>query len=582
MYTQESLQKLRDQIDLIDLLSSYIDLKKMGASYKALCPFHDEKSPSFMVRQGDSHYHCFGCGAHGDAIRFLMEHQSLSFREAVEALAERYQLPMDKEEGEKTAPNKTRLYKECLQFTSRLYYHFLIHTPEGKAGLHYLFSRGITVDFIRRFQVGWAPENGALFFQATGAKKFSKEVLSECGLLTSDGNRPFFRERITFPIRNAQGSVVGFSARKIREETFGGKYINSPETPLFKKSKLLFGMDCCRRNIAKEGRALIVEGQIDCLKLIEEGFEITAASLGTAFQESHVAELIRLGVKRVDLLFDADNAGQAAISKTGDLFQKEGIAVGVAIMPKGEDPDSYLRKFGVEKFRELIKSTTDYLSFQIRYLGEKHNPHTPAGKASLVKEMKTQIQGWQDPVMIHESLKQLSQMLDVPEETLGLNPGAFRGAYKRETLQLGGVDPGRILEFDLLRWLFKMGSENGAYLSTAATYLKEEDFYDPVCRALFLAHVKHPGAEILEVILESGEEKAAHYVEEMMKQRLNLQKAEGLFLDSVQKLVDRRWLEEREEIKRKIHSGKYSDEEVLELAKAFDSKTRVHISMVTP
>jgi DNA primase len=580
MYSQESLQKLRDQIDLIDLLSSYMDLKKMGASYKGLCPFHDEKSPSFIVRQGDSHYHCFGCGAHGDAIRFLMEHQSLSFRESVEILAERYQLPMDKEEGEHAAPLKTKLYKECMLFASRLYHHFLTHTQEGRAGLDYLFSRGISVDFIRRFQVGWAPENPSLFLQATGAKKFSKDVLKECGLLSTDGKRPFFRERITFPIRNAQGGVVGFSARKIREETFGGKYINSPETPLFKKSKLLFGMDCCRRKIAKEGRALIVEGQIDCLKLIEEGFDFTVASLGTAFQESHVAELTRLGVKRVDLLFDADNAGQAAISKTGDLFQKEGIAVGVSTMPKGEDPDSYLRRYGVEKFRDLLKNTSDYLNFQIRYLGEKHNLNTPAGKANVVKEIKAQIQGWQDPVMIHESLKQLSQTLEVPEETLGLNPGAFRGSYKRETLQLGGIDPGRILEFDLLRWLFIMGSENKLYLSTAATYLKEEDFYDPVCRALFQAHVKHPGAEILEVILESGEEKAPHYVEEIMKQKVNLQKAQGHFLETVQKLVDRRWLEEREEIKRKIHSGKYSDEQVLELAKAFDSKTRVHINMV--
>jgi DNA primase len=262
MFTNESLEKLRERIDLVEVVSGHIELKRSGTAHKALCPFHQEKTPSFMIQKGDSHYHCFGCGAHGDAIQFLMNHLNLTFVEAVESLAERFHIPLERQnqQGEKGI-EKTAL-KEACTAASAFFHACLLHTEEGQAPLNYLFRRGMTLDFIKRFEVGFAPADGALMRKVLCKEKIEEETLIEGGVLTEE-KRPFFRDRITFPIRTPTGSVIGFSARKYKEETFGGKYINTPETSIFKKSRILFGLNYCRRRIIKERRVVIVEGQID-------------------------------------------------------------------------------------------------------------------------------------------------------------------------------------------------------------------------------------------------------------------------------------------------------------------------------
>ena len=241
MYTKDSLQTLKEKIDLIDVVASQIELKRAGAVYKSLCPFHDEKSPSFSIKRGDTHYHCFGCGAHGDAIQFLMQLQGLTFREAVEMLAERFHIPLQEDEKVEKGISSLQL-QDVLNFASHFYHFYLQRTEEGRVALNYLTKRGLSLDFIRRFEIGFAPEGSDLFLKAMREKNFSMELMIAAGLLTKDGRRTFFRERVTFPVRNPRGSVIGFSARKIKEETFGGKYINTSETQLFKKSRHLFAV----------------------------------------------------------------------------------------------------------------------------------------------------------------------------------------------------------------------------------------------------------------------------------------------------------------------------------------------------
>src|SRR3990167_667773 len=233
-FSKDSLELLKSRIDLVEVLSPYLKLQRTGAAHKALCPFHDEKSPSFVINRGDSHYHCFGCGAHGDAIQFLMTHLKMSFIEAVESLADRFHVQLEEvqEANQPAGPPKAAL-KDALERASQFYQFYLLHTLEGHAALDYLYNRGITLDFIQQFQIGLAPGKNQLFLKAMWEQRISNVILEEAGLMSK--TREFFSDRIVIPIRDAQGSVIGFSARKYKTDTFGSKYVNSPETALFKK-----------------------------------------------------------------------------------------------------------------------------------------------------------------------------------------------------------------------------------------------------------------------------------------------------------------------------------------------------------
>ncbi|MCC5831903.1 MAG: DNA primase [Chlamydiales bacterium] len=564
MFTKESLEKLRERIDLVEALETHVDLKRAGSAYKALCPFHQEKTPSFVVQKGDTHYHCFGCGAHGDAIQFLMNYLNLSFVEAVESLAERFHLPLERDNHKEGKGIDKRALKESLERASRFFHEFLLFSEEGRPALHYLFQRGISIDFIRRFEIGYAPSSSLIFKVIK-----DEEALAQTGLIHESG-RPFFRERITFPVREHSGRVIGFSARKIREETFGGKYINTPETPLFKKSRTLFGLNHSRRRIAKERRVILVEGQIDCLRLIESGLDLTVAALGTAFGESHVALLKQLGVRQAYLLFDGDAAGAAAASKTGDLFQKAGVEVFVVSLPSGSDPDSFLNRFGTEPLLELLDKAESYLAFQVTFLGREINLNSPAGKAELVKIVKKQMVEWEDPVMVHESLRKLASMVHLPEEMIGFKLNFSPNLYikKQGTHPFQQFDPDRVLELDLLRWLILM---NEKFHKTAARYLTESHFCVPACRSLFKKIIEKRTVDLLSLAADLED---PEIIDEILKKKVNRERAEGQFLETVQKILDRKWMQTREEIKREIHSGKYSEEEVLALAKRFDELRR--------
>ncbi len=574
MFTQESLENLRDRIDLIEVLQSHIDLKRAGSTYKALCPFHQEKTPSFVVQKGDRHYHCFGCGAHGDAIQFLMNYLNLTFAEAVEALAEQFHVPLERDERrEEKGLSKTNL-KECLETATQFFHHYLLHSEEGREALHYLFKRGITIDFIRRFEIGYAPSAPALFMQVMRAEKIEEQRLLECGLLGESSHRPFFRERITFPVREHTGRVIGFSARKIREETYGGKYINTSETPLFKKSRTLFGLNYCRRRIAKERRVILVEGQIDCLRLIEAGLDLTVAALGTAFGEGHVALLKQLGVRQAYLLFDGDEAGAAAASKAGDLFQKVGIEGLVVHLPRGSDPDTFITKCGTDNLLELLDKAENYLAFQVSFLGREINLNSPAGKAELVKLLKKQIEGWEDPVMVHDSLRKLASIVQVPEETIGVKQNYASNLYINKKAGLQSIDPNRVLELDLLRWLILMGE---SFRKTALHYLKDEHFWVPPCRTLFQ---KILASEQIDLLSLAADLEDPSLIDEVLKKKVNRDRSEQQFIETVQKMLDRQWMQTREQIKMEIHSGKHSSEEVLEFAKRFDGLKREKAEMI--
>lgn len=584
IFTKESLETLRQRIDLVDVLSSHIDLKRSGAAYKGLCPFHDEKTPSFMIQKGDVHYHCFGCGAHGDAIQFLMTHLKMGFADAVESLAQRFGVPLERVESsqEDKGPNKGAL-KEALGHACRLYHLLLLHTTEGHEALRYLYGRGIDLDFVRRFHIGLAPKASGIVRKTLHAKFISDEVMAEAGLIApgkEGGWRDFFYDRITFPICDPSGNVIGFSARKYKEETFGGKYVNTPETPLFKKSRVLFAFHHSRKRIAKERKVIIVEGQIDALRLISAGLNNVVASQGTAFGDGHVKEILSLGVNQVFLAFDSDEAGRQAAFKVGDLFQKEGIDTRVVPMPQGEDPDSFVREYGPEAFLQKVESGIAYLDFAVELLSKKLDIESPAGKNELVHTLTKQIRGWNHPLMVHESLKKLAHKVRVPEEMVGVGQAYVPNLYIKHsgTIGLEAVDSDRIIETDFLRWLVLMGHARPAFAAIAEDNIRVEDLAIVECRQFyegFLACYREgKQGNMIELAMRVEGQGGQAIISEIMQRRVNQDRADELFVESVQKILDRNWMNKCEGIKMRIQSAQCSDEEVLLLVKEYDALRR--------
>lgn len=576
-FTKESLETLRQRINLIDVLSSHLELKHSGASYKALCPFHDEKTPSFTVQKGDTHYHCFGCGAHGDAIEFLMNYQKMSFLDAIESLAQRFQVTLEEESlsDKKKGPSKS-LLKEALECACRFYHFLLLHTPEGHLALDYLYQRGLDLDFIQDFHIGLSPSSHSLLRKVLHAKFIKDETMVEAGLIQEKMGtfRDFFTDRITFPIRDVTGAVIGFSARKYKEETFGGKYINTPETPLFKKSQVLFGLNYCRRRIAKERRTIIVEGQIDALRLIQLGFNITVAGQGTAFGEGHVKELMTLGINQAFLALDSDTAGFEATFKIGNLFQKEGVGVQVVQLPPKSDPDSFLKQQGTQAFLKLLENSIDYLTFLVHYQSHRVDINSPAGKNELVQEIAKQIRGWNQPVMAYDSLKKLAQLTQTPEEMIGIGQNFTPNIYIKKSGSIGlqQIDPDRIMESDVLRWLL-MGGGSTRLTEIIQINLKPENLRTPLCRRIYemyLAHYSQKPCNLLSLMIYLEDAESQQFITELEQKKVNRERAEQHCVEAVQKILDRNWMESREEIKRKIQSGECSDEEASNLLKHFD------------
>ena len=371
------------------------------------------------------------------------------------------------------------------------------------------------------------------------------------------------------------GAVIGFSARKFKEETFGGKYINTPETPLFKKSRVLFGLSDSRTRIAKEKKAIVVEGQIDCLKLIHAGFTYTVAGQGTAFGQDHVKELLQLGVAHVYLALDADTAGRQAAIKIGDLFQKKGVGVSIVRLPEGKDPDSVLVQWGADHFQSLLDQSVHYLPFVYEVLsgGAKNLP--PSKKNEIVNEIVGKVKEWEMPVMVHESLRQLAEIAQVPESAIGVGQISLPDLFikKKGVLGIQEIDPHRILEADFLRWLIFSDSQEMAVLAKAN--IRQEHFYMPTAYRLYqeFLEAKEQGrpCDLLAMGSCLPTEEDQKLLTEVMQRKINLSKANEGFTETVRKMLVRKWMEDREAIRCQLQAGNLSDEEALALAKQFDA-----------
>jgi len=391
----DTIKQVLAATDIVELISSYIEVKRAGSAFKALCPFHNEKSPSFNLNPARQTFHCFGCGKGGDAIAFVREYENLPFSDAVRKLAGRSGITIVEEQSTPEADQARRVrgrlldvHREAAEFMHTL----LMRSPDAQHARDYLKSRGFGAEMAKRWTVGWMPENQDVFLTWARSKKFTGRELVNAGLAAQrDENNPRsglyvrFRDRLMFSIRNEIGDVIGFSGRQLREDKRSGKYVNSPETALFRKSNILFALDRAKKPILKEKCALICEGQIDVIACHEAGIEHAVAGQGTAFTNQH-ARLLRRYTNAAILCYDGDSAGFEATQKAFRELAIEGLSVRVVELVGGADPDSFLKEHGAEAFREQLTNARDFFDFKLDRATRDGRLSTANGRATVANE----------------------------------------------------------------------------------------------------------------------------------------------------------------------------------------------------
>lgn len=371
---KESVEKVLESTDIVDLISSYIEVKRAGSSFRANCPFHHEKTPSFYITPSSQRFHCFGCGKGGDAISFVRDYENLPFTDAVKKLALKAGVVIIEEASDPKADasRKARGRLMDIHREATAYFHELLmkHAAAGHAR-DYLKSRGFGREMAERWTLGWMPDNPRMFLDWARARKYTGRELADSGIAKQkDDNNPKaglfvrFQDRLMFPIRNEIGDVIAFTARQLRENKNSGKYINSPETAIYKKSRVFFALDRAKKSILNEKAALLCEGQLDAICCHEAGITQAIATSGTACTAEH-ARILKRYTSNVLLCFDADKAGLEAVEKAYRQLAPEGLGVRVVEMPAGDDPDSYLKSQGADSFRQLLANAKEFFDFKL-------------------------------------------------------------------------------------------------------------------------------------------------------------------------------------------------------------------------
>ncbi len=385
-------EQIRSASDIVDVIGSYLPLKKNGANFTALCPFHKEKSPSFNVNPHKQIFHCFGCHKGGDVFTFVKDYENIGFMDAVRRLAERAKIPLEFE-NTPGAQESRHLKDQLLDIHDQLatrWQNCLANEAAGQLAREYLAKRGVSADAIKLFRIGAAPELWDDTVNWAKSKNFPIEIAEQAGLIIKkeETGRYYdrFRGRLMFPICDEQGRVVGFSGRVLSGDEKTAKYVNSPETPIFTKSKIFFGLDKSKRAILDAGYAIICEGQLDLIACFTNGVQNIVAPQGTAFTDQH-ARIIKRYANEVVLCFDSDNAGQNAIVRSLDHLLAAELAVRVAVVPSPHDPDSFIKANGGEAFRALVENAEGFFDYLLKRLLVMHDATSDKGRLAILRGM---------------------------------------------------------------------------------------------------------------------------------------------------------------------------------------------------
>ncbi len=524
LITDEALERVRSATDIVELVSQHVSLKKSGANYLGLCPFHQEKTPSFTVSPGKQIFHCFGCGAGGDAVGFVMRQGNYSFPDAVRFLADRAGIELPERTVSRSAGAAREDWEKLIaanEEAAKFYQERLWNSPDGKKAAKYLEGRGMPEDAARGFEMGYAPASWDALLTHLKAQGHDSSIIEKAGLAIkkADGAGTYdrFRDRLMFPIKDVKGRYIGFGGRALKNEELP-KYLNSPETPLFKKGETLYGIDFAREEIRKRDYAVIVEGYMDAIACHRAGITNATATLGTALTPGHLRLLSRFS-RNVLLVFDADEAGIKAAVRSLDVFLSSGskMAAKVALLPQGDDPDSLLVREGPDALKEAFKGREKLLEFVIKR--EASGVLDIDGKIKAVGALTGILARLDDAVERSHYVKMVSAELGVEESAVReelekkINRGSKTGIYRSPAVNNKPASMDKI-EAGLLQAAIK-DPEAALY---AADNLTPDDFSDERLRkiadALFKTAPAASGAEVsmprlLDVLQDEDAKRAA-------------------------------------------------------------------------
>jgi DNA primase len=497
----QTIEQIAAANDIVEVIGSYFPLKRAGANFKALCPFHQEKTPSFHVSPQRQTFHCFGCGVGGSVFRFVMDYEHIDFPSAVRKLAARVGIPVIEERGPSDAEDRQHeARRTLLQLhgeTAGWFHENLIKKEFGEPARKYLKKRGITAEIAKRWRLGYAPDEWDAFGSWARGHGYEMQTLIASGLIKTKedaagtpGQQSYdrFRDRIMFPICNDVGEVIAFSGRVLKEKEGAAKYLNSPETPLFRKGSVLFGLDKTKRALIEVNCAIVCEGQLDLISLFEAGITNVVAPQGTAFTETQARMLKRL-VDEVVLCFDSDAAGTHAAERSLDALLQNDLIVRVAEIPAADDPDSLIRREGKEEFEKRIAAARDFFDYWIEHEVAEVDLASLGAKMQLARSLAETVSRVHDPLMRGEVASKVSARLGVPvQDFQALFPKQSRSSGIRSDQSRSGATVPPRHDVAML-CLVALRDE------AARDFLREQNWRE------ILAQV--PAAEILVRILES-------------------------------------------------------------------------------
>lgn len=529
MISRQTKAKILDTVHVEEVVGEFVSLKKRGPSYIGLCPFHNEKTPSFTVSPAKGIYKCFGCGKGGDAISFLIEHEKYSYPEALKWLAKKYNITI--EETEETPEEKIKKNVEeslyiITGFAQQYFSHNLHLTEEGKSiGLSYFKERNFSEEMIKKFQLGYALDGFEDFTRHALQKGYQLDLLRKAGLVSDKENKnfDFFRGRVIFPIHNLSGKIIGFGGRILKKEKSPAKYINSPESEIYNKSKVLFGAFFAKNAIVKNDECLLVEGYTDVISLHQGGIENVVASSGTSLTQEQI-RLIRRYTNNITIVYDGDSAGIKAALRGLELILEEGMNVKIVVLPEPEDPDSFIKNVGTADFLKFIHDNKkDFILFKTGQLLQDA-ANDLGKKAELIKDIVETIAKISDPIKRQLYLKECSRLMKIEERILIVETNKIqRKALQKETsatpeeikmleqqanpefssTQEGMYEVGsdEIQEKDVLRLLFDYGQKEFSEGVSVAEYILKE-----------LEEIKVDNPLYSAIIYEFSEQIAQHHI----------------------------------------------------------------------
>jgi DNA primase len=417
---QETIDQIRNAVDIVEYIGSIVRLKKRGKDYLGLCPFHNEKTPSFTVSPAKQLFYCFGCHRGGDVVKFVMEHDKTGYVEALEVLAEKAGIPITRTEEAYESANETEKLYSVMAFAARTFYHNLTKTGEGEFALNYFKERAFSSQTITSFGLGYSLRGWESLVGAAEKEGITKDDLEKVGLIKrrEDGSAyDTFRGRAMFPIFNTTGRVIAFGARKLYDDDTLGKYINSSETPIYHKSKVLYGLSQAKESIRQRDFVVMVEGYADLISVFQAGTKNIVASSGTALTSEQI-QLISRYTKNITLVYDADSAGANAMMRGVDLILEGGLDVRIVQLPDSEDPDSFIRQHGGDAFEERLKKSVSFIEYKANEFRRAGKFETPEGKAEAVRGLVQSIARIPDQLKRTFFIKEVAEKYDLYESTL--------------------------------------------------------------------------------------------------------------------------------------------------------------------